>query len=471
MAFASDGEDTEDWIFGVFIDPAIVNLPRVWLAPRVAPRCVTGTGRGLERSRSTEWMSEPVERGSDPADGTRQRNRPPWGSLRRNVPESMRIRNDEHRKPPQFIVIQPVRRRSSGSLHENAEITVLTRPSRMQRRRLLLTLLGVLAFLGLAEAILRASWGFGTPILYEWDRRFEYRMVPNQAIRRFGKRIEANGLGLRGREFSVTRSDPDELRVLVVGDSVINGGSHVDQSNLATVLLERTLTERFGRPVLVINASANSWGPPNQVEFIKAYGTFDADIVIVVASSHDLVDVPVHTAEAQAGSGSTFNAPWCALSEVAALAWGRIMPGTLRQPPSEADATLAAQGLSSFRELLDLLRPRVQHLAVAMHWDRDEQTSGVPWPAHDTLTKAAAESGVSIWELGPAFVAAQRSPQDVIDALDLSGPPPGNQVMHDRIHPSELGQMVIAGELLKRLEESGWCAKATHPTPANPATR
>lgn len=306
-----------------------------------------------------------------------------------------------------------------------------------------------MAFLLVAECGLRWGWGFGTPVLYEWDSRFEYRMAPNQSVRRFGKRIETNSLGLRCRPFDSRRSDPSEFRVLVLGDSVVNGGSHVDQSELGTALLERALADRLGRPVLVVNASANSWGPPNEQAFIEAFGTFDADVVFLVLSSHDLVDIPDHAAESRSGSGNAFNRPWCALSEVAGMAWARLIPAAVPSPPDEADATRAAESLAALRTLLAALTARAEHVAVGFHWDRDEQASGEPRHAHDLLTGEIAAFHVASWDIGPAFVKAARA---------------GTPVMHDRIHPTAQGQAVLAAELVRQIEERGWLPGATAPS-------
>ncbi len=298
-----------------------------------------------------------------------------------------------------------------------------------------------MAFLLVAECGLRWGWGFGTPVLYEWDRRFEYRMAPNQSVRRFGKRIETNALGLRCRPFDSSRSDPNEFRVLVLGDSVVNGGSHVDQSELGTALLERALADRLGRPVLVVNASANSWGPPNEQAFIEAFGTFDADVVFLVLSSHDLVDIPDHAAESRSGSGNSFNRPWCALSEVAGMAWARLIPAAVPSPPDEADEARSVESRASLRALLSTLAAHTQRVAVGFHWDRDEQAKGEPRHAHDVLASDVAAMRVPSWDLGPAFVKAAGA---------------GTPVMHDRIHPTAQGQAVLAAELLRQMDERGW---------------
>lgn len=337
-------------------------------------------------------------------------------------------------------------------------------PHRMARRRSLIVLAVVASLVGIAEGALRLIWGFGTPVLYQWDADLEYRMVPNQSVTRFGKRIETNSLGLRSPECPATRQNDRELRVLVLGDSVVNGGSHVTQSDLATERLAARLTQVTDRPVTLINGSANSWGPANQLAFLRRYGTFDADIVVLVVSSHDLVDVPVHLAEAKAHPGAVYNQPWCALSEVAGLAWARLVPASVPDPPSERDAGLAAAGLAALGELLDELRARTPRLLVAMHWDREEQAAGTPRAAHDTVLAVVREKGIATLELGPGYAAAAADPSSVAATMGLGDSTEGASaitrgspaIMHDRIHPTAFGQAALAAELFRWIEKSGW---------------
>ena len=77
----------------------------------------------------------------------------------------------------------------------------------------------------------------------------------------------------------------DEFRILAIGDSVLNGGNHTAHGDLATTLLSRN-------NVRVLNASAGSWGPQNMQAYIRKFGLFDADMLVVVLSEHDAHDVP-----------------------------------------------------------------------------------------------------------------------------------------------------------------------------------
>lgn len=77
-----------------------------------------------------------------------------------------------------------------------------------------------IAALILAEVSLRMFWGLGDPPLYISDAEFEYIYAPNQDLVRFGNRVYVNAFSMRSRELNET----DSIRILVIGDSIVNGG-------------------------------------------------------------------------------------------------------------------------------------------------------------------------------------------------------------------------------------------------------
>ena len=81
--------------------------------------------------------------------------------------------------------------------------------------------------------------GLGTPPLSITHTSIEYMFKPNQSVTRFGNSFASNEYGMRSD--SLAEKSLDELRIMVFGDSVINGGNLTDQSELATVLLQQSL--------------------------------------------------------------------------------------------------------------------------------------------------------------------------------------------------------------------------------------
>jgi hypothetical protein len=56
------------------------------------------------------------------------------------------------------------------------------------------------------------------------DPQIEYLPKPSMHYRRFGNRISYNAYSIRSGPVTLHKTDPAELRVLVIGDSVVNGG-------------------------------------------------------------------------------------------------------------------------------------------------------------------------------------------------------------------------------------------------------
>lgn len=143
------------------------------------------------------------------------------------------------------------------------------------------------------ELILRFAYGFCSAPLYIEDPDYEYIYAPNQTVRRFGNTIRTNSLSMRSEELSPS----DSVTVLLIGDSVVNGGSLTDNAELASTLLEKRLSAELGRRIRVLNISAGSWGPDNVAAYLRRHGVFNAKAIGLVASSHDAYDVMTHAAQ------------------------------------------------------------------------------------------------------------------------------------------------------------------------------
>lgn len=160
-------------------------------------------------------------------------------------------------------------------------------------------LVGLLIALVLLEIGLRFGFGFGNPLLYVADAQIGYLLAPNQQTRRFGNFIAINQYSMRSPAMSVTRPEKT-LRVLLLGDSIVNGGWWTDQSNTISALLQQQLASsshtqadtksnfQSNIQVEVLNASANSWGPRNELAYLQRFGHFQAQVIILVINTDDL---------------------------------------------------------------------------------------------------------------------------------------------------------------------------------------
>ena len=150
----------------------------------------------------------------------------------------------------------------------------------------------VVALIAGGEMFSRFYLGLGNPPLWEFHPTMAFLFKPNQRVHRFGNLFITNRYGMRSDDFPPQKLNPQELRVLVFGDSVVNGGNLTDHSRLATTLLAKRLSASLARPIVVGNASAGSWGPPNELAYLQQFGFLDAYLIILVLSSSDYDDTP-----------------------------------------------------------------------------------------------------------------------------------------------------------------------------------
>ncbi|REA63107.1 hypothetical protein DSL64_05675 [Dyadobacter luteus] len=148
----------------------------------------------------------------------------------------------------------------------------------------------IVVLAGITEVVLRKVYGFCNAPLYVNDPDFEYIYAPNQEVNRFGNIVKTNSLSMRSEELS----ESDSLIILLLGDSVINGGSLTTHDSIGTSMLEKRFQKTFGKKTRVLNISAGSWGPDNIAAYLKKYGFFNAKVVGLVTSSHDAHDIMSH---------------------------------------------------------------------------------------------------------------------------------------------------------------------------------
>ncbi|MBL9060304.1 MAG: hypothetical protein JNK88_09820 [Mangrovicoccus sp.] len=203
-------------------------------------------------------------------------------------------------------------------------------------------LTGAVLGLGLAEAAARLL--IGPPVLYQSDPVYEYRLRPGQDHRRFGHRILVNGVGMRSDALDPVPA-PGTVRLLVLGDSVVNGGAETGHGDLATTRLDGQVLG--GRQLEVLNLSAGSWGPGNMRAVLERFGSFGADGLILVLSGHDLTDDRRYGPRDPVVHPETAP-PSILWNSLRRYLWPRIRPGAVAPPappapqPGEARQSLAA---------------------------------------------------------------------------------------------------------------------------------
>lgn len=149
-------------------------------------------------------------------------------------------------------------------------------------RAALLCAVGILV----GELCARVWLGLGDPPLSIPDAEIDYLFAPNQDCSRFGNCVVYNNVSMRSEHDIDATLGAGKRRVLIVGDSVVNGGVLTDQAELASSLLDAELrTKGLGD---AWNVSAGSWGPMNYAAYFKRYGTFGATDLVLEVNCHDL---------------------------------------------------------------------------------------------------------------------------------------------------------------------------------------
>jgi hypothetical protein len=319
---------------------------------------------------------------------------------------------------------------------------------------LLVSLVVLVGLLLVLEVGLRLLLGFGNPLLYLADEEIGYLLAPLQRTRRFGNRIAINEYSMRCP--TLTRTRPaSTLRVLLLGDSVANGAWWTDQartiSALITTQLEFVLgessseTEILQMPferVEVLNASANSWGPRNELAYLKRFGTFEAQAVVLLLNTDDLFAAAPTSESVGRDRNYPNRKPACALAEV----FNRYLSPKLPQIGIKAVALAAQETAASKDDPLDSNLEAICQIQILAAGTGAEfllamtplwREIGEPGPrdyelkARDCLTQLTQDQPISYLDFLPIFNRFETPQKLYRDHIHLS--PQGNQVVSEAI--------------------------------------
>lgn len=225
-------------------------------------------------------------------------------------------------------------------------------------------LFGLLIILELG---LRFLLGFGNPLIYITDEEIGYRLAPNQRTRRFGNRIVINDYSMRSPTITPQRLT-SSLRVMLLGDSVANGAWWIDQNQTISALMTTQLELSVGKHfkfVEVLNASAKSWGPRNELAYLKSFGTFEAQVVVLLINTDDLF-APAPTS-APVGSDRNYpnRKPLFALAELFQR-YFLPAPVVIKMPVIKTEADSVGHNLEAIRQIKILADTANAHFLLAM---------------------------------------------------------------------------------------------------------
>lgn len=292
------------------------------------------------------------------------------------------------------------------------------------------------------ELVLRYVFGFCDALLYRQSDKYEYIAQPNQDRHRFGAYIHYNSFSQRNGE-----PDSTKLRVLGLGDSVLFGGTWMDQDSLASTLF----SDETGTQML--NISSGSWGPDNCAAYLKENGTFGANAMILVCSSHDAYDVMTYVpvvGVVPTYPDRQYKLAWAELIDRYLVPRIRMMFGKteVKLDPDEQVVknsefkNTVRQKSSSFNngfvQLLDISQKKNIPMAIYLHAERDEIKAGLYNEMGQKIIEWAAEHDVCL-----------------IEGLKAGET---EDMYHDKIHFNEAGQRFLATQMVRLYKE---CLKQT----------
>lgn len=289
----------------------------------------------------------------------------------------------------------------------------------------------------LCEIIFRYKFGFCDALLYRESDKYEYIAQPNQDRHRFGAHIHYNSYSQRNGE-----PDSTKVRVLGLGDSVIFGGTWMDQDSLASTLF----SEVTGTQML--NISAGSWGPDNCAAYLKEKGTFGASAMILVCSSHDAFDVMTHVpvvGVVPTYPDRQYKLAWAELIDryivprIRMMFWRtkvKLDPDQQVVKNIEFKNTVRQKSVlfdKGFDQLLEIAREKNIPMAIYLHAELDEVKAGSYNEMGQMIIKWAEAHGVKLVE---GLKAGEKE-----------------NMYHDKIHFNEAGQRFMAMQLVKMYDE------------------
>lgn len=305
--------------------------------------------------------------------------------------------------------------------------------------------------LGVGELSWRWFFGFGNPPLYIADDRIGYLLAPNQKTRRFGNRIAINAYSMRGAAISPT-PDAGTFRVLLLGDSIAQGGWWTDDDETISALVAEVLRKKTGEPdrsnLEILNASAHSWGPRNELAYLQKFGHFHSRQVVLLLNTDDLFASAPTALPVGRERNYPDRRPLCA--------WAEVFQRYLLKPPSipelervrQEGGDLVGKNLAAIAQMQDILTSADIPLLVAM----------------TPLRREVESSGSRDYELA-ARQRLQQFARDrhlhYLDFLPIFQPLPSPERLYrDTIHLSREGNQLVSEHIASFLETSAIAPKS-----------
>jgi lysophospholipase L1-like esterase len=310
-------------------------------------------------------------------------------------------------------------------------------------RTLLIIVTALVGVFALVEGSLRIFVGLGNPLIYLADEEIGYLLAPNQQVRRRGNRIEINQYSMRTRAIAPQKPN-STWRIMLLGDSIVNGGWWTDQDETISALIEGQLNSNVvSNSVEVLNASANSWGPRNELAYLRRFSLFEADAVILIINTDDLFATAPTSLPVGRDRNYPDRKPPLALIELYTHWWGQDKP--MEATPQEGGDRVGFN-LQAIREINQLaLDANAQFILVMTPLLREVGEKGprdYEIKARNRLKEFATSEQIFYLDFLPIFRDFPQPEFLYRDHIHLS--PPGNQLVSDSLKKLLQQQLPLA---------------------------
>jgi lysophospholipase L1-like esterase len=189
------------------------------------------------------------------------------------------------------------RKGDSASASESAAPPSRGRAARFKRAGCALVVSTVLGLFA-AELVSRAM--FGAPLAERLplmevraNKTRGFEMIPNSEHYTYLEHVRVNNLGLRGDD--VREKEPDELRVLALGDSLTYGQGMAEDGTLPhqieIALRERTRNSAGARAIRVINGGVRAYNTRQELALLtEMWERVKPDVVVLFWFANDVDD-------------------------------------------------------------------------------------------------------------------------------------------------------------------------------------
>jgi len=293
----------------------------------------------------------------------------------------------------------------------------------------------------IAELALRHYFGFGNPPLYIGDDEIGYLLKPNQTTKRFGNRIRINQYSMRAGGFTPTPNE-GQHRLFLIGDSIVNGGWWTDQPQVLSNLLSQVMEQRHPEQRYeTLNASANSWGPRNERAYLRRFGSFGSEAIILVINTDDLFAVEPTAVPVGRDRNYPDRSPALALTEALGkyVFKGKPDPAVLASRTEEGDRV--ARNLQAIADIQDFAQANNARFLMAMTpLKRELASQGGPRDYELTERQRLAEF---VEDRGIDFI-------NFLPVFDAQSEP--EAIYYDHIHLSVRGNKLVSQAIADQLD-------------------